>query len=68
MAANYTTKQVIQQLGQSNIARALGLSRNVVYHWLQNGVPPKHCKALVEYAKSNGVDVESKDFRPDIFD
>lgn len=66
--SNYTTRTVIKELGQSNIARALGLSRYTVYSWTKTKIAAKHCKALVEYAKSQGIDVKKSDFRPDIFD
>lgn len=59
---------IIRCLGQQKIATALGITRYAVYHWTRKRVPAERCQQLVDYAKSQGMDIKPSDLRPDIFE
>ena len=61
-------KDIINQLGQSNVARELGITRNAVFQWTTSRVPAERCQALVDYAFLRGMAIRKSDLRPDVFD
>ena len=56
------SRDIITRLGGATpIAAALGIKRNAVWQWHQNGIPPKHWYPLAAFAERSAASVTLDD-------